>query len=496
MNPYLINAFQNVLQPLNILYIMGGTFLGLLVGALPGLSSPMAIAVLIPLTYGMEPLSAILILIGIYVATKLGGSFSAILIRTPGTPAAACTVLDGYPMAEKGKAGMALGYAVMGSTIGGLIGWLVAIIFVPLISLIAVGVTNADIAMLATCGLILVSSLSRGSMIEGLIAVVIGLLFSTVGMDLISGYDRLTFGISDLLGGIPFIPAMIGIFAVGVVLNDLESMGIKTRRYREKKAKKLRLELPNLKEIFRLWQEILIGAFFGIGIGAIPGIGAVGSTWMSYAVVKNKSKNPEKFGTGVAEGIVTPEASNNAVTGGAMIPMLTLGIPGDPSTAVLLGALLLHGLRPGPLLFKENPEIVYGIMAGLLLANIFMFLQAWMLIKFFIKLLDRDKAWIFPFVLVLAVVGSYCTANAIYVVYVTMFFGVLGYILDRLGIPGAPLILALLLGPIIENNMRLALVLSRGSWITFVNTWPGKISFVVMVGMVLYEIYKALKGVK
>jgi putative tricarboxylic transport membrane protein len=474
---YLAGALAEVAQPINLLCVFAGTLLGVLVGALPGLSSPTAIIVLLPLTYSMPTLPALLIMMGVYVGTKLGGAFPAILLRTPGTPAGACTALDGYPMAMRGEAGRALGYATFGSTCGGVVGWVMAVLFVPLIASIAIRSSSADVALVGTLGLILVSAFVREAMIKGLLAVALGALLGTVGLDPIEASERFTFGYYQLLEGIPFAAALIGFFGVAVVLTDLGLVG----RTSELVADKVALTLPSLRDMAKRWRAVLIGSVYGTGVGAIPGVGAEGATWLAYATVKNASKNKDAFGRGEPDGIVAPEATNNAVTGGTMVPMLTLGIPGDASTAVMLGALTLHGVEPGVLLMREDPQTLYGLLAGLLFSTLFMFLIALVAIRLFVVVLQRDRGWIFPFVLVFSIVGAFATANDTFPIWVAIATGLLGWAFEKLGFPAVCIVLGLILGPIVEYNARLALALSGGEWSTFVATWPR----IVMVGIIL-----------
>lgn len=488
----ILNGFASAVQPINLLFTFLGTALGILVGAIPGLSSPMAIVVLLPITYAMDTLTALLMLIGVYVGTKLGGSFPAILLRTPGTPAAACTALDGYKMAERGEAGLALGYATMGSTFGSILGWLACTVFAPLIATVALKAGSADIALIGIVGLVMVSIFSRGAMLKGLIGVALGLLVSTVGVDPISGTPRFTFGNFDLMSGIPFISALVGMFAIGVVLSDIKIIGTKSFLQTDK----IDFKLPKLVETLKRWQAVVIGAVYGVLVGAIPGVGAEGSTWLAYATMKKKSKNPEEYGTGIPEGILTPESSNNAVTGGALIPMLTLGIPGDGSTAIMLGALMLHGLNPGVTLFKESPTLVYGMIAGLLTSAVFMFIIAWKMIKPFVYMLQRDRSWIFPFVILFSTIGAFSSTNTTYPVVVAVVFGLLGYVMEKYKFPIVTVVLAVILGPIIEENLRLALVLSENGWWTFVSTWPRKILILILLYLVFSEIYNSYKNYK
>lgn len=488
----LIGGFGDVVQPWNLLLLFLGTGLGLMVGALPGLSSPMAIVILLPLTYTMEPLSALLTMIGVYVGTKLGGSFAAILLRTPGTPAGACTALDGHPMAERGEAGLALGYATLASTFGGIFGWVIAITFIPVLASIALKSGNADIALVGILGLLMVSSFVRGSMLKGLIGVLLGLLISTIGLDPIDATSRFTFNIVDLMSGIPFAAALTGFFGIAVVLSDLKLIGQRS----EKIAKNVNLALPKIMDVLKRWRPAVIGGLFGTGIGAVPGVGAEGATWISYATVKRQSKNPDNFGKGEPDGIIAPESTNNATTGGTMVPMLTLGIPGDGSTAIMLGALVLHGVEPGVMLFQANSDLVYGILAGLLVATVFMFLIAWRAIGIFIFVLQQERSWLFPFVLLLATIGAFATVNSVYAIYIAIFFGVVGYLLESRGFPVVTIVLGIILGPIIEANLRLALVISHNDWTTFIDTWPRQLIVTLIVLFLSWELYSGIKNTR
>jgi putative tricarboxylic transport membrane protein len=488
----LLGGFAAVLEPTNLVLVFLGTALGLVVGALPGFSSPMAIVVLLPLTYRMPALSALVVMMGVYVGTKLGGSFPAILLRTPGTPAAACTALDGYPMAENGEAGRALGLATMGSTFGSLFGWVMAIVFVPLLSLIAIRATNADIAMIGILGLIMVSAFLRGSMLRGAIGVLVGLLIATIGLDPITAVGRFTFGQFELISGIPFAAALVGFFGITVVLSDLGMIGKRSTVV----ATKVNLALPGVAELKRYWSSIVIGGLYGVAFGAVPGVGAEASPWMSYATVRNRSKHPERFGTGEAEGIVAPEATNNANNGGTLVPMLTLGIPGDGSTAVMLGALILHGVTPGVRLMQTDGTLVYGILASLLISTVFMFLIAWKAIRYFIVVLQQDRGWLFPYVLVLATLGAFSSMNSMFPVYVAIFFGVVGFVFEKSGFPVVTIVLGIILGPIIEQNVRVALALSNNGWLTFVDSPLRIVIASVIVGLIGLEVLKGVSRMR
>lgn len=488
----MIEILGNIAQaftPFNLLLTLIGAALGMIVGSIPGLSPPMAIVMLLPLTYKMETLPALLLLIAIYNASKLGGSYPAILLRTPGTPSAACTCLDGFAMADKGKAGLALGYATFASTFGGLFGFISCLLLAPAVSKIALKTTPADIALIGAVGLVMVCIFSRKSIIKGLIGTALGLLISTVGADPVNGSLRYTFGNFNLVSGIAFISALVGVFAIGTVLSDTKIIG--TKSYVS--DKKVKIEMPKFFETLKYWKELTIGAFYGVFVGAIPGVGAEASTWLAYATAKKRSKHPELYGTGIPEGILAPEASNNAVTGGALIPMLTLGIPGDASTAIMIGAIMLQGLNPGVTLFRDSPSLTYGMITGLLTSTIFMLIISLVAIKPFISMLNRDRSWIFPFVLIFSSIGAFADSNTVFPVFVAIAFGGLAYFMNKYGFPLVTMVLAIILGPVIEDNARIALIFSSGSWSIFYSTWPRVIIILIILYLILSEIYGNLK---
>lgn len=481
--------YLTVADPLNLALMVVGTFLGLIVGALPGFSSPMAIVILLPITYHLKvpAIASLLLLMGVYCGTKLGGSYPAILLRTPGTPAGACTALDGYPMAQKGEAGRAIGYAIMGSTFGGVFGWCIAVLFVPLLGAVAIESRPEDIALIGMLGLVLVSAFVRGNMVRGLMGVFLGLLISTVGQDANDGAARFVFGIPDLNSGVPFAAALVGFFGMAVVLTDIKEIGSKHQLVTEG----LNLTMPRLREVRTYWKCMTIGSIYGTLIGSIPGVGAEGSTWVAYATVKNKDKNPDRFGQGAPEGILTPESTNNANNGGTMVPMLTLGIPGDSSTAIMLGALVLYGVDPGVTLMRDNPQLVYALLAGLLVSTIMMFFLGWWSCRFFIQVLKQDRAWLFPFILVLAVMGAFACQNDLYPVYIALIFGALGYLFEKANFSVVPIVLAIILGPVIERNARSALATNAGDWWVFINTWWRAGMLALIVYLLVSNIYNS-----
>ena len=377
----------------------------------------------------------------------------------------------------------------MGSTYGGVFGWIIAVIFVPVLGKIAVNSRPEDLAVIGMLGLTMVSAFVRGNMIRGLIGVFIGLLIGTIGQDANDGAARFTFGIDELGNGIPFAAALVGFFGMAVVLSDIKEIGSVS----ELVSQKVSLVMPKLREVKKYWKCMTIGSLYGTLVGAIPGVGAEGSTWVAYATVKNRDKNPERFGQGAPEGILTPESCNNANNGGTMVPMLTLGIPGDGSTAIMLGALVLYGVDPGVTLMRDQPALVYALLAGLLISTIIMFFIGWFTCPMFIHVLKQDRAWLFPFILVLATLGAFSCSNSMYPVYVALAFGVIGYVFELCGISVVPIVLGIILGPVIEANARMALITSSGDWSVFVSSW-WRAGMLGLIGLLLASnLYKTFK---
>ncbi|MEX2381966.1 MAG: tripartite tricarboxylate transporter permease [Opitutales bacterium] len=481
----LLTALGVTFQPYNFLLLLFGSTLGLLVGVLPGLSSPMAIAVLIPITYGMEPISALMILVGIYIGTKTGGAYSAILVRAPGTPAAAATALEGYPMAQRGEAGRALGLSIGASFFGGTLSWVVALPLIGVIGYYAVRISAADLAMIGVLALTMVAGLSGQSLLKGLMAASLGLIISTIGLDEITGVPRLTFGQYQLIGGLSFLAAIIGLFAVATVLSDVPDGSVGARP--AKTPTKLS-PIQMLKELWGLKGTMTIGSGIGAILGIVPGVGADTAGWLSYAYAKrrhekHRKEGDRKFGEGVPSGVAAPEAANNAVTSGAAVPMLTLGIPGDASTAIMLGALMLYGLQPGPLFFRDSPEVAYGVVVALGVANLTTLIAAILLLKPFVAVLRVDKLLLLGGVLVLALVGSYASTNSAFEMSVAIGFGILGYLMTRYGYSLPAMALAIILGPLIESNFRRALLITRGDATVFLKSPISLICIIVMLAL-------------
>lgn len=455
-------GFSNVFSPETFLILIAGVLGGIIIGALPGLTSTMGVALLLPVTYGMEATVGIVMLLGIYCGSVYGGSISAILLSTPGTPASAATVLDGHPMAMRGEGGRALTISTIASTFGGVISGLLLIFISPIIAQFALKFGATEFFALAVFGLSIIVGISNKSIAKGLSAGFLGLLLATVGIDDITGSVRFTFGISELNTSIELIPAMIGLFAISQVFLRLEEK-VKSEIITQKKFSLIPSK-SDMKVIFSTasWSSIL-GAF----IGAIPGTGGDIAAWTSYNVAKRTSKHPEEFGTGCAKGIAAPESANNGTTGGTLIPLLTLGVPGDTSTAVLLGAFTLQGLQVGPLLFTQHADLIYTIFVGFMAANVLMFILGMGLMRVYIKVLSVAEYFVVPTILILCIVGSFAINKSYFDVAVMFVFGILGYILTKLEIPMSPIVLAFILGPMAEKNFRRALMLSNGDYSVF-----------------------------
>ena len=453
----MFSSYAAVFTPRILFMICVGTTAGITIGALPGLTATMGVALLVPLTFGRPPVESISMLMGIYCGAMYGGAISAILIRTPGTPAAAATVMEGYPMAKRGEAGRAMAMALFASFFGGVVGALIMTFASPFISSIALQFGPVEYFGLAIFGLSVIISISGRSLIKGMMAGFFGLLISAIGFDPISGYPRFTFGMVEMMEGPPFIPTLIGLFAVSEVFNEVQ----KTGQIQQVKAT-LDQYLPSWADIKYCFKELCRSSIIGTVIGAIPGAGGDIAAFISYGEAKRASKNPERYGTGEIEGLAASECANNSCSGGAMIPLLSLGVPGDAVTAVLLGAFVIQGLQPGPMLYKEHMDIVYQIFASMMLAQFAMQFIGMAGIQLFARVIMVDRAILTPAIFVLSMVGAFAMRSNVFDVYTTLAFGVLGYVMMRYDYPLSPILLALILGPMAEANLRRAMVISGG----------------------------------
>ncbi|GAK56502.1 hypothetical protein U27_03464 [Candidatus Vecturithrix granuli] len=443
-----------------LLVMTVGVILGILAGAMPGISPSSGVALLVPFTYAMSPAMALILLTSIYLASNYGGSITAVLINTPGTPSAVVTALDGYMLTKRGEPGKALGMALVASTIGGAIGIIILIFFSVPLAKVAVGFHPADYFALAIFGLSTVASMAGENVAKTFAAIVFGLLINTIGLDPISGVERFTFGVDRLYDGFALIPALIGLFALSVVFERFEQYA-----FEQKVIQIVSSKLPSLAEFWKTRWALLQASIIGTVVGIFPGAGATIATFISYDIVKRTSKTPEEFGKGSLEGITAAEASNSSSVGGSLVPLLTLGIPGSATSAVLLGAFMIHDLNPGPQLFVSNPEIVYGIFASLIVSNFIMLGLGLLGNPFFVKVVSISDKIMYPMIFILAVIGSYSTRYSLFDVGACIGFGIIGWLFKRYSYPVAPVVLGMVLGKMVEENFRRALIMS--GWTIF-----------------------------
>jgi putative tricarboxylic transport membrane protein len=441
----------------NFIAIFGGVGVGIVTGAIPGMTGTMGVALALPFTFYMDPITGILFLVGLYKGAIYGGSITAILIKTPGTPAASCTVLDGYPMAQKGQAGKALNMALYASVCADFISNMSLILFAAPIAAFALRFGPPEFFTLIAFSLTIIAGVSGKSITRGLIAGGLGLIAATIGMDLVYGSSRFAFGSVELLGGLNFIPVLIGLFAIPEILHEYG------KKYESQfRSSSLGDRTVTLGELRTCLKSILRGSLIGVVIGAIPGIGGAPSAFLSYNEAKRTSKHPETFGEGEIEGVAASEAGNNGVCGATLIPLLTLGVPGDVITAVLLGAFMVHDLRPGPILFQQNIDIIYGIFVGIMLSSLAMLLLGKLGIRLFARIANVPNSILFPAVLILCFYGTYAVDNKMFDVLVMVVMGLVGYFMLLFELPPAPFLIAFILGPMFEDNLRRSLLLSHG----------------------------------
>lgn len=433
--------------------IAAGTFAGIYIGAIPGLSVTMAVSILISFTFSWDVNNALCLMGGVYCGGVYGGSRSAILLNIPGAPAAVATGFDGYPLAKLGEAGIAIGLATTASVIGGFLGIIALATAAPIISEFSLMFAPRDYFLLAVMGILLIGSLSGESLAKGIFAGALGVFLSMIGMDSFTGQGRFTFGSVGLMSGIHFVAIMIGLFGVSEALVQIHDLHIKPIKQNVKKI------IPSWKLLFRHLPLIIRSALIGIWIGALPGAGGDIAALMAYGHARRSIKKPSRpFGQGAYEGVIAPETANNACIGGDNIPMLTLGIPGDAVTAVIIGALFIHGLKPGPMLMVDTPHLFWFWVGALTLANIFLLIFGLMGIKVFAKLVEIHKGLLLPIIIIISVVGTYAINNSLTDVYWMLGFGIFGYILKMYGFQMGPVVLGIILGPLMEENYRRAMM--------------------------------------
>ncbi|MCI8512152.1 MAG: tripartite tricarboxylate transporter permease [Lachnospiraceae bacterium] len=467
--------------------IFAGVCIGILFGASPGLTTSMGMAFMLPLTYIMEPTQAIAMLIGLYIGGTSGGLITAILLGIPGTPASISTTFDGYPMAKNGEPGKALGYGLVASFFGGMVSLLALFCLAPALSKVALKFGPADYFAVSLFSLALIAGLAGKSLVRGLIGGILGVMLATVGTAPLDMTTRYTMGIHEFDAGFQLLCVLVGVYAVTELLRYAENScnAPQDLSYNGAAIRGMGVKLSDFKgQAVNMVRSTILGTCIGI----LPGIGAGTSNILAYSAAKNASKYPEKFGSGIKDGIIASETANNAVTGGALIPLLTLGIPGDAGTAILLAALTLHGIAPGPLVFQKNGDQIYMIFAALIVANLFMLLVEYLGMKMFIKMVRIPKNYLLTVILLLCVIGAYGQNNRIFDVYSVLMFGVLGFVFYKMSLPLTPMIMGFILGPIVETNLLRGLQFSDGSFLAFFKRPIAAVFLIMTACYVMYEI--------
>jgi putative tricarboxylic transport membrane protein len=475
----LIYGFSIGLQPDNLLFCFLGVLVGTLIGVLPGIGPTGAMAILLPATFRMTPISATIMLAGIYYGAMYGGSTTSILVNIPGEAASVITCLDGYEMAKQGRAGPALGIAAFGSFIAGTLGVVGLMLFAEPLATLGLKFGSPEYFALLLFGLTLITYLAHGSVIKASMMGAFGLILSCVGLDPIQALPRMTFNMMQLWDGIGLIPLAMGLFGVSEILVNIEETGV--RVILKTKIKNL---FPTLLDWMQAKGAILRGSVLGFFLGILPGVGPIVVSFLSYGLEKRLSKNPEKFGKGAIEGVAGPESANNSATAGGFVPLFTLGIPSNITMALMFGALLIHGMRPGPFLLKDHPDLFWGVVSSMYIGNVMLLILNLPLIPMWVQILKIPYTLLFPIILLCCVIGSYSLNNSIFDVNVMFIFGIVGYLFRKFKYEGAPLTLAFVLGPMFELNLRQSLLLSKGSFLIFF-TRPISAVLVIMSLMLL-----------
>lgn len=472
----IIQGMSTVLSdPTTVVFVFLGVVAGVFVGALPGLTATTGCALLLPFTFGHEPLQGLLMLVGVFCGGIYGGSLSAILLRTPGTPAAAATMIDGFPMSERGEAGRAIGLATVASFIGGVVGAIVMTLLAPKLAAIGLAFGPPEFFALTLFGLAMIVAVSGDSLVRGILAAAIGMWITTIGFDPIAAKSRYTFGTRELLGGIELIPILVGLFGVTQVFLRAEKL-----LYFPQSAPGERY-LPRWADLARTRWTAVKSAVIGVFVGSVPGAGCDIAAFAAYSELKRSEGPQNDLGQGNPKGIVAPEAANNAATSGALIPMLSLGVPGDAVTAVLLGALTIHGFEPGPVFFTTNLDLIYALFAGVILAQVALLIVGLSLTGVFARLIRIDQRIMIPVILFLCMIGSYSVRYSTFDMYVALAFGGIGFLFDKVRIPLSPMLLGVVLGTLSEQNLRRSLLMSQGDILIF---FQRPVSLLLVVGAI------------
>jgi len=489
MGANLLIGIETALSPTNLLYCFLGVFLGTLVGVLPGIGALAAISMLFPLTFYLEPTTALIMLAGIWYGSSYGGSTAAILLNLPGTPSSAITCLDGYPMAKSGRAGVALMLTTLASFFGGSVAIAMMMLFSPLIAHYALQFGSPEYFALMLLGLVAASSISVGSPVKSMAAIVIGILLGTIGIDIYSGGNRFTFGILPLSDGLSLVALAMGLFGVAEVISSVRTLA---NDHQPRTRITLRSMIPTRDDLKRSFMPASRGSLVGVIFGALPGTGPTIASFMAYALEKRVSREPERFGKGAIEGVVAPEAANNAADQAAFIPTMTLGIPGSATMAIMLGALLIQGITPGPALITQRPDIFWGLVMSFWIGNLLLVIINVPLIGIWVRLLTIPYHLLFPAVLMFVCIGVFSVNLNVFDIWVVLVFGAVGYAMRIVGLPTAPLILGFVLGPMMEEHFRRAMILSRGDFSTFFTGPINGFLMSVTCLLLLWSIYSEL----
>lgn len=483
-------GLQVAAEPINLLYCFFGVFLGTVVGVLPGIGALAAISLLLPITYHIPPTAAIIMLAGVYYGAQYGGSTASILLNLPGTPSSAVTCLDGYPMARKGKAGVALFVTTIASLAGAMSGLVLLTLFSPVIAEIGLKFGPAEFCAMMLLGLVAASSVSAGSAVKGLSMMVLGLLLGMVGTDINSGAARFSFDIPELMDGINLVALAMGLFGVAEVVRCINSAD--TNRKIENIS--LRSLMPSRGEFKATVKPMARGSALGASLGALPGVGPSIAAFMAYAIEKKVAKDPSRFGQGAIEGVTAPESANNAAAQTAFVPSLSLGIPGDAVMAVMLGALIIHGIQPGPMLITEQPSLFWGLVVSFAIGNIMLVILNLPTIGLWVALLRIPFAWMYPAILVFVALGVYSVNNNTFDILMVTVLGILGYLLMVLRFEPAPLLLGYILGPLLEEYLRRALLISRGDPMVFLERPISATLLALTLALLLWALWSTLRG--
>ncbi|HVP76803.1 MAG TPA: tripartite tricarboxylate transporter permease [Thermodesulfobacteriota bacterium] len=491
MLEYFTLGIQVALQPVNLFYCFVGVFIGTLIGVLPGIGPVGAMSLLLPATFSVSPVGAIIMMSGIFYGAQYGGSTTSILVNIPGEASSVITCLDGYQMARKGRAGPALGMAAIGSFIAGTISIVGLMVLAYPLAKAALSFGPPEYFVLMCLGLVVLTFLTQGSMYKALMMALLGILLGFVGLDMFTATPRFTFGVNELMDGIGIVPLMMGLFGVSEILMNIEQP-LKRKIY-ETKIKGL---LPTLQDWVVCKWAVLRGTVIGFFLGILPGGGAVLASFVSYAVEKRVSPYPEKFGTGVIEGVAAPESANNAAAQSSFIPLLSLGIPPNVVMAVLFGGLLIHGIQPGPLLIRSHPEIFWGVVMSMYIGNVMLLALNLPLIGMWVKILKVPYAILFPLILLFCLIGVYSVNNSVLDIYLMILFGVVGYLMRKFDFEPAPMALAYVLSPLLETSLRQSLNISGGSFVIFFSRPISLVCMVFVIGLLVFQITSYAKKKK